>query len=127
MKPSGAAMLSFDNSEPIQPEYFAGERIAPRVPMVVCVSFQLTDMGNGVSRIEHWSHVPFDEALAGAKDLDVEALARPTPPQVLDAVGEVLGAMGIKAPGFPELLVEGYYRVVTPNSMDVVAWMALMV
>lgn len=124
---AGAVTYTFNDSERIAHDYLDAQRIAPRVPLVVSVAFQLTDMGNGVDRIEHWSRVPFDEAVAGAREASVEPLDRPASARILDAVGQVLGAMGIKAPGFPGLAVEGYFRVVTPNSLDVVVWMALMV
>jgi hypothetical protein len=97
------------------------------VPLVVALSFRLLDMGNGVDRVEGWSKVPFDEALAGANEAGVERLTQPTPPRVLDAVGQVLGALGIKAPAPPELLVEGYSKVISERVIDVVAWMALLV
>jgi hypothetical protein len=119
--------LKFDNSEPIAREYSEHQRIAPRVPRVVSVSFRLTDMGNGVDRIEHWAQVPFDEAHAGANGLDVEPLSQPSAPRIRDAVEQVLGALGIKAPGGHELLIEGYCKLVTPHSLDVVAWMVVMV
>lgn len=110
-------------------EYIANNNedcTAPSAP-VVALSFRITDMGNGVDRIEYAKRVPFDDVCAGASLPDSEPLPRPVPPRILHATTHVLGALGIKAPAHPELLIEGYSRLASSHSIDVVAWLSLLV
>jgi hypothetical protein len=122
-------MSTIEYSDNIRNEYCVetAARRPLRRPVVVALSIRIRDMGNGVDRIEDASRIPFDEAIAGADGLGCEPLPQPTPARIKDAVVTALGAIGVTAPTFPEMLIEGYSKVATDRAIDFVAWMALFV
>lgn len=92
----------------------------------VAVFFRITDMGNGVDRIEHAKRVESDSAAADAELADNEPLPRPTPPRILHAALEVFGALGIEVSAHSGLLIQGYSRLVSAQAIDVVVWVPVL-
>lgn len=128
----GELIVTATDTEPVfseqQPNTTHGlcDNTRPLQQVVVALSFRLTDMGNGVDRIERATRISYEDALAGAEQDECEPLPVPTPPRLLDATVRALGVLGIKAPSQPELLIDGYSRLAASNAIDVVAWMALL-
>lgn len=98
----------------------------PAQASLLAVSFLLTDMGNGVDRIERPVRLTFDAVVACAALDGCTPLPFPPPLKVVDALDAVLSVLGLLHMRAPDSIAAGFARAVAERQVELVMWLSLL-